>query len=134
MKITKTYLKQIIKEEIDAIKERVKKDEGENLKYNIDKTDMYSSGAYPAVELTIKSYNPQVISEIFNLIKQNKVLQKISSWKSNEEEIYTQILFNNVPVSQRYGILNNILNRVDKELNNYGIIRGFVKEPKHEDY
>ena len=114
-----------------------------NIKYNIDKSDMYSSGTFPEVIVSITLNYEHKAKALFQQIKNNKMLNRISPWKIlgegmnvDKNELYTTIALDRYPVADRYGIVNRYIDRIDTELRKMGITLGKIIPPRsdEEDY
>ena len=122
MKITKSFLQGIIKEEIKNI--------FGDITFDIDKTFMYSSGDMPYVEININFPNVQTAHRLLSQIQKN---YKRISWKISDNQIYGQILFHKTPFAQREHEYNFKLKKIKNALSPLGIKLGKIINPPPDD-
>ena len=123
MIISKSYLKQIIKEEIKSINQ---------ITFDVDKTFMHS-GNMPYVEITLNFPNTE-LAEQYKKTIQDKF--KTLTWTLDDNTLYTQVFFRNMSMGERYSYLEHKLKNMKNVFDSLGIKTGKITKPlsNDEDY
>lgn len=107
----------------------------EEIKYHIDKSEMYSDS--PSISITIPFPSREEAVEIYQKLKSNKkIMRQPHSFLLLDKEIDMTMALDNFPMAGRYRVVDHYIDTISKELESLGIRAGNVIPPRsqNEDY